>query len=143
MRNGKTRQLSEEEAEEAEFARLQRWDAEIEADFQRAVATTKAAGKAKRGHRLMAAPWAFWVDLCRSLDGYSAAPLVVALLIYRRTIVCKSRSVTLPGADLADLHIDRSQKRRALAKLQTAGLIRVERDGPGRSTKLTLLWQAS
>ena len=40
MRNGKTRQLSEEAAEEADFARLQRGDAEIEAEFQRVVAAT-------------------------------------------------------------------------------------------------------
>ena len=49
MRDGKARQLSEEEAEEADFARLQRWDAEIEAEFQRVVAATKTAGKANAG----------------------------------------------------------------------------------------------
>ena len=47
MRDGKTRQLSEEETEEADFARLQRRDAEIEAEFQRVVAATKTAGRKK------------------------------------------------------------------------------------------------
>ena len=59
MRDGKARELSEEEAEEADFARLQRRDAEIEAEFQRLVAATKTAGKAKRGRRLMGAPGRF------------------------------------------------------------------------------------
>ena len=45
MRDGKARQLSEEETEEADFARLQRRDAEIEAEFQRVVAATKTAGR--------------------------------------------------------------------------------------------------
>ena len=49
MRDGKARQLSEEEAEEADFARLQRRDAEIEAEFQRVVAATKTAGGRNAG----------------------------------------------------------------------------------------------
>jgi hypothetical protein len=121
---------------------LDQWDAEIEAEFQRVVAASKAVGKAKRGRRFMAAPWAFWVDVCRSIDGYSAAPLVVAMLVSRRTIVCKARTVTLPGAELADLGIDRAQKFRALAKLQKAGLVRIERDRLGRSARVALLWRA-
>lgn len=122
---------------------LAEWDAEIEAEFQRVVAASKATGKAKRGRRFMAAPWAFWIDVCRCMDGYSAAPLVVAMLVYRRTIVCKARSVTLPGRELADLGIDRAQKLRALIKLEKAGLVRIERAHPGRSASVTLLWQAS
>ena len=60
MRDGKARQLSEEETEEADFARLQRRDAEIEAEFQRVVAATKTAGRKKRGQRLVGFPFASW-----------------------------------------------------------------------------------
>ena len=45
MRSSETRKLTEEEAEEAELARRLRWDAEIEAEYQRVVAATKTAGR--------------------------------------------------------------------------------------------------
>jgi hypothetical protein len=138
MRDGKARKLREE-AEEADFARLQRWDAEIEAEFRRAVAATKAAGRKKRGYRLVGFPFAFLVDVCRLTEG--RAPLVVAALIYRRTHVCDSRTVTLPSAELAELGIDRKLKRNALVRLEAAGLIRIEKVGPGRSVRVTLLWR--
>jgi len=44
---------------------LDEWDAEIEAEFQREVAATKAAGRRKKGRRLVAFPLAFLVDVCR------------------------------------------------------------------------------
>jgi len=68
---------------------LNEWDAEIEADFQRTVAATKAAGHHKKGRKLVAFPLAFLVDVCRLTEGRTA--LVVAELIYRRTHVCRSR----------------------------------------------------
>ena len=111
MRAGKARQLSEEEAKEADFARLQRWDAEIEAEFQRVVAATKTAGRKKRGQRLVGFPFAFLADVCRLTEG--RATLVVAELIYRRTRVCSSRTVTLPGAELVELGVTRPQKFKA------------------------------
>ena len=79
------------------------WDAEIEAEFQRTIAATKAAGRKKRGQRWVGFPFAFLADVCRSTEG--RAPLVVAMLIYRRTCVCKNRTVTLPGAELAELGV--------------------------------------
>ena len=63
------------------------------------------------------------------------------MLIYRRTCVCGSRTVTLPGVELAELGVDRSMKHKALAQLEAAGLIRVERAGPGRAARVTLLWK--
>ena len=140
MRNGKTRQLSEGAAEEADFARLQRWDAEIEAEFQRMVAATKTAGRTKRGRRLVGFPFAFLADVCRLTEG--RATLVVAELIYRRTYVCNSRTVTLSGAELAEMEITRPQKYKALARLEAAGILRIEKGGAGRTVKVTLLWQA-
>jgi hypothetical protein len=118
---------------------LAEWDAEIEADFQRAVAATKAAGRRKRGRRYIGFPLAFLVDVCRLVPGRSAVPIAIAVLIYRRTIVCRSRTVTLPGTELAELGIDRPQKSRALALLARVGLIRIEQK-PGRTAAVTLLW---
>ena len=118
---------------------LAEWDAEIEAEFQRVVAATKTAGRKKRGQRLVGFPFAFLADVCRSTEG--RAPLVVAMLIYRRTCVCNSRTVTLPGVELTELGVDRSMKRKALAQLEAAGLVRVER-ASGRTAKVTLLWKS-
>jgi len=113
------------------------WDAEIEAEFQRATAAAKATGRKKRGQRLVGCPFAFLADVCRSTEG--RAPLVVAILIYRRTCVCNSQTVTLPGVELTELGIDRSMKRKALAQLEAAELVRVERVS-GRTATITLLW---
>jgi len=88
---------------------------------------------------LVGFPLAFLADVCRLTEG--RATLVVAELIYRRTRVCRSPTVTLPGVELAELGIDRSVKRKALAQLAAAGLIRVERALPGRSAAVTLLWK--
>jgi hypothetical protein len=133
---------TDDDADEAEFARLQRYDTKIEADFQQAVAAIKEAGNAKRGLRYMGAPRAFWLDVYHSVTGHSGVALLVAALIYRRTKVCNARTVKLSGTELADFGIDRAQKLRALLKLQEAGLVRIDREGPGRSTKVTLLWGA-
>jgi hypothetical protein len=48
--------------------------------------------------------------------------------------------VTLAGADLAELEIVRSEKNRALQRLQIAGLVQLQPTGPGRRTKINLLW---
>ena len=115
------------------------WDAEIEAEFQRVVAAGKAAGRLKRGRRLVAFPWAFLVAVCQQTEGRTA--LVVAMNIYRRTHVCRSQTVTLPAGELAELGIDRRDKNKALAKLEAAALIQIERIAAGRSTKVTLTWR--
>ena len=49
-----------------------------------------------------------------------------------------SLTVTLPNARLAERGVDRQAKRRALAYLEKAGLIMVERP-PGKSPKVTLV----
>jgi hypothetical protein len=117
------------------------WDAEIEAEFQRAVATTRAAGLHKKRRKLVAFPLAFLVDVCRRTEGRTA--LVVAMLIYRRTHVCRSQTVTLPADELAELGITRRRKNEALIKLEAAGLIRLEKTASGRSAKVTLTWKPS
>ena len=117
---------------------LAAWDAEIEEEFRRVMAATKAAGRKKRGQRWVGLPFAFLADVYRSTD--ARAPLIVAMLIYRRTCVCKSRTVTLPGAELTEIGIGRETKRRALAQLEAAGLIQVERTS-GHTAQVTLLWK--
>jgi hypothetical protein len=93
----------------------------------------------RRGRRHVGFPWAFLADVCQLTDGRTA--LVVAIHIYRRTCVCRSRTVTLPAAELAELGITRPRKHEALAKLQAAGLIKVARV-VGRTAKVTLIWQS-
>ena len=114
------------------------WDAEIEADFQRAVAATRATGRRRRP-RLVGAPLAFLSAVCRRTEG--RAPLLVALLIYRRTCVCGSQTVTLPGHEMLELGVTRSAKNKALAQLADAGLIRYERARHGRAGTVHLLWK--
>ena len=64
---------------------LDEWDAEIEAEFQRAVQQTKTAGRRQRGSRFIGCPIAFMAEVRRKTKG--SAALVVALHIYRRTRV--------------------------------------------------------
>jgi hypothetical protein len=117
---------------------LAEWDAEIEADFQRVARAPQAAGARARGRWHVGFPWAFLVDVCRLTEGRAA--LAVAIYIYRRTQVCRSLAVTLPAAELAEIGIVRQRKHEALAKLQDAKLIKVERTA-GRTAKVTLIWQ--
>jgi hypothetical protein len=104
------------------------------ADFPSA----KTARRARRSQRLVAFPWAFLVDVCHLT--HSRTALAVAVYIYRRTHVCNNQTVTLPGGELAELGIDRSMKRRALAQLKAAGLIRIGGGASGQTAKVTLLW---
>src|SRR6266568_9673270 len=99
-------ELDEEDEDEALFRRAQRkpavrdlaeWDAEIEAGFQREVAATKRAGRLKQGRKHVGFSWAFLVDVCRLTKGRTT--LVVAIYIYRRTHVCRSKTITLPASE--------------------------------------------
>ena len=120
---------------------LAAWDAEIEATFFREVAATKRAGRLKRGRKLMGGPVAFWIDVCQRTEGRTA--LVVAMLIYRRTHVCRSQTVTLPASELAEHGITRRRKNEALATLEAAELVRIEKAPAGRAAKVTLTWRPS
>jgi len=120
---------------------LDEWDAEIEADFQRVVRGAKATGQRKPGKKHIGCPLAFAIDVCRLTEGRTT--LIVAQLIYRRTHVCRDPTVTLPADELAGFDINRRDKNKALTKLEVAGLIRIERTAPGRSTKVTLTWKPS
>ena len=86
--------------------------------------SAKTTRRAKRSQRLVAFPWAFLVDVCRL--SHSRTALAVATYIYRRTHVCNSLTVTLPGGELAEL--------------KAAGLIRIGRMSSGQTVRVTLLW---
>ena len=79
--------------------------------------SAKTTRRAKRSQRLVAFPWAFLVDVCRL--SHSRTALAVATYIYRRTHVCNSLTVTLPGGELAELGIDRSMKRTSLGTTES------------------------
>jgi hypothetical protein len=118
---------------------LAEWDAEIEADFQRAVRATKAAGARKRGLRYIGCPLGFLADVYRLTEGRTT--LVVALYIYRRMCIENKQTVTPPADELRALGIDRRRKREALSKLQAAGLIKIRKAPVGRPAKVTLTWR--
>jgi hypothetical protein len=119
-------------------AELDAWDAETEADYQKTVSATTRPGKRKRA-RYIGCPWEFFVDVRRRTHGSTA--LTVALYVYRQTRVHRSQTITLSGAELAELGVDRSRKREALMSLEAAGIVRLSRAGSGQSTEVTLLWR--
>jgi hypothetical protein len=95
------------------------------------------ADKAKRGRRYIGCSWSYLTAITRLTTGRAA--VLVAQYIYRRVLVCKNRTVTLPGAELAELGVDRERKSKALRQLARAGIIRIEDNISGRTAKVTLL----
>jgi hypothetical protein len=98
----------------------------------------KQKRRSRRASRLIGVPFSFVHDVRLLTRGSNA--LTVALLIYRRTRICNERTVTLPAAELTELNIGRDDKRKALIKLQHAGLIQVK-NLAGRTSQITLLWR--
>jgi hypothetical protein len=87
---------------------------------------------------MIGCPRAFLADVCRLTKGRAA--VVVALCIYRRTIVRNSKTVTLPAGELKELGVSRQRKLEALGSLRDGGLIKLEKT-TGCSTKVTLTWK--
>jgi hypothetical protein len=69
----------------------------------------------------------------------TANRLAVALLLYRRCLVQRSKTVSFPNSELSKLGISRRTKFRALALLEEAGAVTVETRN-GRSVRVTLHW---
>jgi hypothetical protein len=69
----------------------------------------------------------------------SGERLLVLQLLYRRCLMKRSRTVTLPNSELATFGISRRTKYRLLAELEETGAAVVE-PGNGRSTVVTLNW---
>jgi hypothetical protein len=123
-------------------AELAEWDAEIEAEFQRVVtATTKRPGKRERKRRHFGGPWEFIAHVCRLTRGRSA--LVVALYVYHRTVVCRTQTVELIGAELAELGVTKSCRHWALQRLQDVGVVRLNWEAASQRLKVSLLWRPS
>ena len=119
---------------------LNEWDAEIEAEYARFKESWNASGRRTRGVRHVGVPWAYLSDVCRLTEGRAA--LVLAIYIYRRTIVCNNLTVTLPSEELAELGVYRQLKSKALAQLQRVGLIRAK-SLVGQTAQVTLTWSRS
>jgi hypothetical protein len=68
----------------------------------------------------------------------SGRQLAVLLLIYRRCLWARSRTVSVPNGDLADIGLSRYGKYRALAALDELGLIITE-PWDGKTIQVTLL----
>ena len=67
--------------------------------------------------------------------------LAVALLLYRRWIVCgRRRTFDFPNAELNRLGISRAVKHRTLTRLEEAGLIAVEQL-TGNAPRITRRWK--
>jgi hypothetical protein len=69
----------------------------------------------------------------------SSDRLAVAMLLYRRCLVQRSKTVGLPNGELAKLGIGRMTKYRVLLLLEEAGAITIETRN-GRSLRVTLHW---
>jgi hypothetical protein len=93
----------------------------------------------KKHARHVGFPWEFLVDVVRLTSGRTA--LIVAVYVYRRTVVTGSKAVTLVGSELADLSVRRDAASRALATLEAAGLVKLNKRGVGRRTEIELLWK--
>jgi hypothetical protein len=118
------------------------WDAEIEADFHRTVAAAKRHGRQKKLQpKYIGCPLGFFTDVCRRTKGRTA--LVVALCLYRQTIVEGSATVSLGDEWFAELKIDRKGKSEALHALEAAGIVRLHQSGPGKKSGVELIWRPS
>ena len=76
-----------------------------------------------------------WIEKAAELG---IQTLVVGLLLQFRAVLNGKESVTLPKEFLSKFGVSRGTKRRALKKLEEAGLIRVEQE-TGRSPLITAL----
>jgi hypothetical protein len=114
---------------------LAAWDAEIEAEFQRATRGARN-GKRKRAGQFVKVPL-WWAEQAARATGTPKAFLWIWLL----HLAWKARSNTfpLPNKQLYARGVHRNTKTRTLRELEAAGLIRVERRAR-KSPMVTLLF---
>ena len=122
-------------------AELAEWDAEIEADFQREMREMRREARRRRGRWYIHCPWEFLANVCRLTRGRT--PLVVALCVFRQALIHRGQTVTLKGAELAELGIDPRRKREALRSLEVGGIIQLHQAKPGRKTRVRLRWRST
>jgi hypothetical protein len=61
----------------------------------------------------------------------SKSQLIVMLVIYRLTVLQRSKTVSLANGELGKLGVDRDAKSRALKGLRQTGLVKTRQDGRG------------
>jgi hypothetical protein len=110
---------------------LDEWDREIEADFRRAVAATRAAGKGKEPEPFAMVPLRCAKEMAKACRSPAFAVCVHLLYLSWKT---KSRTVAL-STPSGHHH---NSKDRVLRKLETAGIVRVARHS-GRNPRVTIL----
>jgi hypothetical protein len=104
---------------------LDEWDAEIEAAFQREVATTKAAGRRKKKVEAFVKVPLWWIETAAK-DARSPTTLVLIELLYAAW-KAKSSTFPLPNGRLNKLGVSREVKRKVLRDLERRPVILVER----------------
>jgi hypothetical protein len=114
---------------------LAEWDAEIEAEFRRAVAANKTAGRRKKKAEPFVMVPLWWIAAATKATKTRKALVCVELLY--AAWKAKSSTFPLPNGRLKKLGVGREAKRRALQDLERAGLITVER--PTRKTLIVSL----
>lgn len=92
--------------------------------------------RAKPGERFLKGPIP-WNWLCVALSQPGRAGAVGVALWLRAGLTCK-RTVKLSYADLASMCVNRYAARRGLRRLETVGLVSVERR-PGCAPEVTIL----
>jgi DNA-binding transcriptional ArsR family regulator len=100
------------------------------------VELSKLEEQTKSQRRYLKGPISWdWLVQASLLPGKA---LVIGLCLWRISGATKSKTVELGNRELEPFGIGRSTKTRALAALESAGLIRTERR-PGRWSEITLL----
>ena len=104
---------------------LDEWDAEIEEDFRRAVAATKAVGRRKKKVEAFVKVPLWWIKIAAK-DARSPTTLVLIELLYA-SWKAKSSTFPLPNGRLNKLGVSREVKRKVLLNLERRPVILVER----------------
>jgi hypothetical protein len=95
----------------------------------------EASPRPAKGYVAVPVPW-----LAKVLPlVHSADQLAILLLLYRRCLMSRSRTVTLPNSELAAVGVTRFAKYRLLTWLQDAGAATVAPRN-GRAVSVTLRW---
>jgi hypothetical protein len=115
---------------------LAEWDAEIEADFQRALRTTKAAAaKRKKAEPFVKVPL-WWIEETAKITKSPTTLVLIELLrLHWKT---KSLTFPLPNGRLQRMGVSRKVKCKVLRELELAGFITVKRR-PRKTPIVTLV----
>jgi hypothetical protein len=115
---------------------LAEWDAEIEANFQRAVAATKTNGRRKRTTEPFVKVPLWWIE--GAAKATKSPTILVLIEILRLRWLTQRSTVTLSNARLRKLGVNRKVKYHVLRDLVRAHFVSVEW-GTGKAPRVTLL----